>query len=67
MDLETPEPERRDQQIAMVTNDQLRALIQSCVEIEPELRPDMETIIDGLAVKSLKEVCIFLYHSLYRR
>ena len=45
---ETPKPERRDQQIAMVTNDPLRALIQSCVETEPELRPDMETIIDGL-------------------
>ena len=45
---ELPDPERRDQQIAMVTNHVLRALIRGCVQTEPEARPSMEEIIEEL-------------------
>ncbi|XP_078358151.1 uncharacterized protein LOC144642920 isoform X2 [Oculina patagonica] len=40
-----PDPQRRDQQIAMVTNRWLRALVRRCVQTEPGLRPNMEAII----------------------
>ena len=42
----SPEPERRDQQIAMVTNRLLRAIIRGCVQRQPAARPSMEEIID---------------------
>ena len=45
---ELPDPERRDQQIAMVTNHVLRAFIRGCVETEPDARPNMEEIIEEL-------------------
>ena len=45
---ELPDPERRDQQIAMVTNSLLRALIRGCLQSEPEARPIMEEIIKEL-------------------
>ena len=45
---ELPDPERRDHQIAMVTNRQLRALIQRCLQSEPQARPNMEDIIGEL-------------------
>ena len=45
---ELPDPERRGQQIAMVTNRQLRALIRRCVQQEPAARPNMEEIIEEL-------------------
>ncbi|XP_078367503.1 uncharacterized protein LOC144651439 isoform X2 [Oculina patagonica] len=45
---ELPDPERRDQQIAMVTNRLLRALVRRCVQTEPETRPNMEEIIEEL-------------------
>ncbi|KAL9975206.1 hypothetical protein ACROYT_G012338 [Oculina patagonica] len=43
---ELPDPERRDQQIAMVTTRQLRALIRRCVDTEPGARPNIEEIIE---------------------
>ena len=43
-----PDPDRRDQQIAMVTNRLLRALIRGCVNTEPESRPNMQEIIEEL-------------------
>ena len=43
-----PDPEKRDQQIAMVTNSALRALIRGCVQREPAARPNMEEIIKEL-------------------
>ena len=43
-----PDPEKRIQQIAMVTNRQIRALIRRCVESDPEARPNMEEIIKDL-------------------
>ena len=45
---ELPNPERRDQQIAMVTNHVLRALVRRCVQTEPGARPNMEEIIEEL-------------------
>ncbi|KAJ7376873.1 hypothetical protein OS493_031751 [Desmophyllum pertusum] len=45
---ELPDPERRDQQVAMVTNRLLRALIRECLQSEPETRPAMEEIVEEL-------------------
>jgi len=45
---ELPDPERRNQQIAMVTSCLLRALIRRCVQREPAARPNMEEIIEEL-------------------
>lgn len=45
---ELPDPERRDQQIAMVTNRQFRALIRRCLQQEHAERPNMEDIIGEL-------------------
>ncbi|KAL9975248.1 hypothetical protein ACROYT_G012385 [Oculina patagonica] len=45
---ELPNPERRDQQIVMVENRLLRALIRGCVQTEPEARPKMKEIIEEL-------------------
>ena len=45
---ELPDPERRDQQIAMMANSLLRALIRGCLQSEPEARPVMEEILEEL-------------------
>ena len=45
---ELPDPQRRNQQIAMVTDHVLRALIRRCVQTEPESRPNMDEIIEEL-------------------
>ena len=45
---ELPDPQRRGQQIAMVTDFVLRALIRGCAQTEPEARPSMEEIIEEL-------------------
>ena len=45
---ELPDPERRDQQVAMVTNRLLRALIRECLQSERETRPAMEEIVEEL-------------------
>lgn len=41
-----PEPERREERVAQVTNQVLRDLIKRCIEKDPEARPTMEEIID---------------------
>ena len=43
-----PDPDRRDEQVAMVTNGVLRALIRGCLQQDAEKRPSMEEIIDEL-------------------
>ena len=43
-----PDPDRRDEQVAMVTNSWLRALIRECLQRDPEARPSMEYIISEL-------------------
>ena len=45
---ELPDPDRRDVQVAMVTNHRLRALIRRCMLRYPKARPSMEYIIDEL-------------------
>lgn len=45
---ELPEPEKRDEQVAMVTNRALRALIRRCLKHDPEARLSMEGIIGEL-------------------
>ena len=43
-----PDPKQRNEQVASVTNDVFRELIQSCIKREPEARPTMEEIISDL-------------------
>ena len=43
-----PNPDRRDEQVAMVTNRMLRALIRKCLYQDPQGRPTMEYIIGVL-------------------
>ena len=43
-----PNPDRRDEQVAMVTNRVLRALIRGCLHPDPQERPSMEGIIGEL-------------------
>ena len=43
-----PDPERRDEQVAMVENRALRALVRRCLQEDPESRPSMEDIIGEL-------------------
>lgn len=43
-----PDPEEREEQVAMVTNHALRALIRRCLHQDPQDRPSMEDIIGEL-------------------
>ena len=45
---ELPDPEKREQQVALVKNKLLRALIRGCLEAEPEARPSVQEIINEL-------------------
>ena len=45
---ELPDPERRDEQVAMVENRALRALVRRCLQRDPASRPSMEDIIGEL-------------------
>ena len=45
---ELPDPDRRDEQVAMVTNRTLRALIRGCLQQDADERPSMEDIIGEL-------------------
>ena len=45
---EMPDPEKREQQVALVTNRLIRALIRGCLQSEPGTRPSMEEITDEL-------------------
>ncbi|CAH3177394.1 unnamed protein product [Porites evermanni] len=43
-----PDPEEREEQVAMVTNHALQALIRRCLHQDPQDRPSMEDIIGEL-------------------
>ena len=43
---ELPDPNQRKEQVALVTNHVFRGLIRSCVQSDPEQRPNMEDIIE---------------------
>ena len=45
---ELPDPDRRDEQVAMVTHRMLRALIRGCLQQDADERPSMEDIIGEL-------------------
>ena len=45
---ELPDPDRRDEQVAMVTNRMLRALTRGCLQQDADERPSMEDIIGEL-------------------
>ena len=45
---ELPDPDRRDEQVAMVTNRMLRALNRGCLQQDADERPSMEDIIGEL-------------------
>lgn len=49
---ELPDPERKEQQVVMVTNSVLRALIRRCLETDPQARPSMEEIIDEIELEA---------------
>ena len=53
---ELPDPDRRDQQVAMVTDRTFRGLIHRCIHQDPEERPSMEDLIEEL--EQLREVFI---------
>ena len=42
---ELPDPDRRDEQVVMVTNGVLRALIRGCLQQDVEKRQSVEEII----------------------
>ena len=43
-----PDPEKRDDQVAMVTNHALLTLVQRCLHQDPQDRPSMDDIIGEL-------------------
>ena len=43
-----PDPDRREEQVAMVTDRMFRALIRRCLQQDPKERPTMEHIIGEL-------------------
>jgi len=45
---ELPDRERREEQVAQVTDDVFLDLIGGCIKEDPKERPDMEYIIDYL-------------------
>ena len=45
---ELPDPDRREEQIAMVTDRMFRPLIRRCLNQDPQERPTMEHIIGEL-------------------
>ena len=45
---ELPDSERREQQVAMVANNVLRALIRRCLETDPQARPTMKEMINEI-------------------
>ena len=45
---ELPDPERREEQMAFVTNRSFRGLIRRCVQQNPAARPNMGQIIQEL-------------------
>ena len=49
---ELPDPERRKEHVMLVTNVAFRDLIRRCLQTDPEARPTMQEIIDGLEESS---------------
>ena len=45
---ELPDPRRRDEQVVLMTNHVLRDLVRRCLQRNPEMRPNLQEIIDEL-------------------
>lgn len=45
---EFPDPDRRDEQVAMVSDPVLQNLVRRCLQSDPNDRPDMDEIIHEL-------------------
>ena len=45
---ESPEIERRNEQVARMNNREFRDLVKRCLEEDPDLRPDMDEVIETL-------------------
>ena len=45
---ELPEPERREEQVALMTNRTFRGLVRRCLQTDPAQRPNMGEIIQNL-------------------
>ena len=43
-----PDPQRRNEQVVLVTNGVFRGLVRRCMQREPGARPTMQEIIDEL-------------------
>ena len=43
-----PDPQRRNEQVVLVTNGVFRGLVRQCMQREPGARPTMQEIIDEL-------------------
>ncbi|CAH3181738.1 unnamed protein product [Porites lobata] len=43
-----PDPQKRNEQVVLVTNSVFRGLVRRCMQIEPGARPTMQEIIDEL-------------------
>ncbi|CAH3182531.1 unnamed protein product [Porites lobata] len=43
-----PDPQRRNEQVVLVTNSVFRGLVRQCMQREPGARPTMQEIIDEL-------------------
>ena len=45
---ESPEIERRNEQVARMKNREFRDLVEQCLAQDPDLRPDMDEVIKTL-------------------
>ena len=45
---ELPDPERRNEQVALMKNREFRDLVERCLAEDPDLRPDMDAVIKAL-------------------
>ena len=48
---ELPDPDRRYEQVARVTNGVLQALIRGCLQQDADVRPSMEDIVGELELE----------------
>ena len=45
---ESPDPDKRNEQVARMKNRKFRDLVERCLAQDPDLRPDMDEIIKTL-------------------
>ena len=45
---ESPDPDKRNEQVALMKNREFRHLVERCLAQDPDLRPDMDEVIKTL-------------------